>query len=426
MGEAGSVSGEGGLVELEVSTVAHGGVCVARLDGRVVFVADAIPGERVVAQLTDVSRDRFWRAATVRVLEASPHRREHVWAEGALDRAPEERAGGADFGHISLEHQRELKGRVLAEALERFASVSLRPAVEAVCDGSGWRTRVRLHVGADGVPGPFAQRSHRVVPVSGLPLAVEGVRGAAPLTARFAEGSTVDVVAPSVGEARVLVTERVVRGRARPRLWSPDGAGGDPGTITERVGDREFRLDAVGFWQVHYRAAETLSDAVVDLMDHDRFDAGADNLDLYGGVGLLASAMARVGGAATRVTTVESSARATAHASENLAWVSGADAVTARIDRFLRAAEEGGGAGSTVVLDPPRSGAGREVVELVARRSPAQVVYVACDPVAFARDVGFFAKRGWRLARVRAFDLFPHTHHVESIGLLLPEQFPPG
>src|SRR5690606_8110114 len=146
----------GDHVELEVTNVAHGGVGVARLDGRVVFVADAIPGERVVAELTDVSRATFWRAVTVRVVEASEHRREHVWAEASVDRAPAERAGGADFGHIALEHQRELKRRVLVEALERLArvptdaSVLASARVEPVCDGSGWRTRVRLHVGEDG------------------------------------------------------------------------------------------------------------------------------------------------------------------------------------------------------------------------------------------------------------------------------------
>lgn len=454
----------GGLVELEVTKVAHGGVGVARLDGRVVFVTGAIPGERVVALVVDASRDRFWRAATVEVLDASPHRRVHVWPEGSLDRAPGERAGGADFGHISLDHQRELKRQVLTEALGRFASVPAGAAggasaevaadvategaaaglwVEPVCDGAGWRTRARLHVGEDGVPGPFAERSHTVVPVTGLPLAVPALQEVAPLAARFEPGSAIDLVAPSVGDPLVIVTEPAHRGRdrgrgrgrgrargssgrPRPRLWSAGAVGAEPGTVTERVGEREFRLDAAGFWQVHYRAAETLSAAVTGMIDADRFDPGAENLDLYGGVGLLAAAIADVGGPATRVTTVESSPGATAHASANLASISGADAVTARVEVFLRGGAAGSAPGATVVLDPPRSGAGREVVDLIAERTPAQVVYVACDPVAFARDVGYFAERGWRLASLRAFDLFPHTHHVESIGLLLPDWSPDG
>lgn len=433
----------GERVELEVTKVAHGGVGVARLDGRVVFVSDAIPGERVVARVVDASREKFWRAATLEVLEASPHRREHVWAEASLERDPALRAGGADFGHIALDHQRELKRLVLTEALERFAGAAADVVVEPVCDGAGWRTRVRLQVGDDGVPGPFAERSHTVVPVASLPLAVPALREVAPLTARFEPGSTLDLVAPSVGDPLVIVTEprpgargRARRGRARGRgrgqgqargrrrVWSGGTWGAEPGTLAEWVRGREFLVDAGGFWQVHYRAAETLSGAVTDMIEPGRFDPLAGNLDLYGGVGLLAAAMAEVGGPATRVTTVESSPGATAHASTNLSWVSGADAVTARVEEFLRRGASGASPGATIVLDPPRSGAGREVVDLIAERTPAQVVYVACDPVAFARDVGYFAQRGWRLARLRSFDLFPHTHHVESIGLLLPESAP--
>src|SRR5436190_21625134 len=100
------------LVELDIDNVAHGGVTVARLDGRVVFVSDAIPGERVLARIADDSKASFWRADTVEVLTPSPDRRPHVWAAAALDRAPELRAGGAEFGHIALERQRSLKAQV--------------------------------------------------------------------------------------------------------------------------------------------------------------------------------------------------------------------------------------------------------------------------------------------------------------------------
>lgn len=105
----------GDEIELEITNIAHGGVSVARHDGRVVFVADAIPGERVRARVTEARKKSFARAVTLEVLEASPDRRPHVWPEAALERDPEERAGGAEFGHIALERQRSLKAQVLAE-----------------------------------------------------------------------------------------------------------------------------------------------------------------------------------------------------------------------------------------------------------------------------------------------------------------------
>jgi len=397
-------------VELEATKIAHGGISVARLDGRVVFVSDAIPGERVVARIADDAKANFWRADTVRVLEPSPHRRPHIWPEAAVDRDPDDRAGGAEFGHIELVHQRRLKAQVLAEALQRMAGLQRTVEVEGLPgadDGTGWRTRVRLHVAADGTVGPYAARSHRVIPVESLPLATEAVRQAAPLHEPFAGTDTVDVLAPSAGGARLIVGSQT------------------PSVIRERVGEREFRVDDSGFWQVHEAAAITLTLAVQQAIDPALFDPRAANLDLYGGVGLLAAAVGDAFGRTVRITTVESDARATDHAAENLAEWLGAVAVTARVEHWVRnLAQAGAGERSrlraaTVVLDPPRAGAGRAVLEALAAAGVAQLVYVACDPIAFARDVGTLAGLGYRLEGLRAFDLFPNTHHVEAVGTLI-------
>lgn len=409
----------GTRVEVEVTNVAHGGVAVARHEGRVIFVSDAIPGETVVAQITDDSKKAFWRADTVSVRSPSPHRQPHVWKAASVDRAPENRAGGAEFGHIELSHQRELKRQVLTDALARMAGIHSDVLVEPArlpapdggpADGTGWRTRVRLQVGEDGTPGPFSARSHRVIPVTELPLATPEVTAIAPLTERFPGARHVDLVAPSTGNPYVLVED----GRRRR-----------PITITERVGERDFRLDARGFWQVHRGAALTLTRAVQDAVDPLRFDPRADNLDLYGGVGLLAAALADGAGGSVRLTSVESDAAASAHAAQNLAeW--DAATVADRVDRYLRrrAASDGRDekaamAGATVLLDPPRSGAGKAVVDLLAQCAPAQLIYVACDPVALARDVALLKDRGYELDRLRAYDLFPHTHHVEAVARLV-------
>src|SRR6478609_9745145 len=106
-------------VDLDITNVAHGGVFVARHEGRVVFVPDTLPGERIRARISDRTHDRFWRGEAVEVLEAAPERQEHVWDAASIERAPGRRAGGAEFGHIRLEHQRELKRRVVEDALQR-------------------------------------------------------------------------------------------------------------------------------------------------------------------------------------------------------------------------------------------------------------------------------------------------------------------
>ncbi len=404
----------GRLLELEVTNVAHGGIAVARHEGRVVFVSDAIPGETVVARVSEDSKKSFWRADTVEVLQPSEHRRPHVWSAASIERDPADRAGGAEFGHIELTHQRELKRQVLADSLQRMAGVTTEVQVEALPgsagsgDGTRWRTRVRLHVDEEGRPGPFAARSHRVIEVQDLPLATEAVEAVAPLAERFRGEEHIEVVESSTSGARLIIGEQ------------------KPATIRERVGEREFQLDDRGFWQVHAFAAATLTDAVQAAIDPHLFEPRAFNLDLYGGVGLFSAAVGDRFGDTVRITSVESDAAATEHAGAQPCRVGGGkrghrrgwSAIWARLGASASASERARLREGTVILDPPRAGAGRAVVQSLADLDPAQVVYVACDPVAFSRDVALFAELGYQLRNLRAFDLFPNTHHVEAVGTL--------
>ncbi|WP_194411860.1 class I SAM-dependent RNA methyltransferase [Microbacterium cremeum] len=453
----------GDVIDLQITGVAHGGVFVGRHEGRVVFVPDAIPGERVRVRLTDTAKKSFWRGEVLEALDASEHRQPHVWRQADVDVAPEDRPGGADFGHIALAHQRELKLRVLLEALERFGGVTdvavgmtgagavlgsaddalARVLDEETPDGTGWRTRVSLHVDADGRIGPYAARSHRVVEVDDLPLATEQVERAA-LDLRGFPPGRVDLVQPADGRVRVVPRpERAPRpaGARGKRHPSPRATADKKNpareVVVEKVGRREFRVDAGGFWQVHRLAAHSLSDVVKNALRGLRadgpirregglwIDPDAWHLDLYGGVGLFAATLGDLGGPSTRVTSVESDARATEHAGENLAEWIGARAETGRVDRWLaRLASEASAtererlSRGVVLLDPPRSGAGREVVEHIAQLAPATVVYVACDPVALARDIGTFRASGYEPSRIDAVDLFPNSHHVEAVATL--------
>ncbi|PPG34939.1 23S rRNA methyltransferase [Rathayibacter sp. AY2B9] len=408
-------------MELDISNVAHGGVFVARHEGRVVFVPDVLPGERVRARISEVRHDSFWRAEALEVLEASEHRVEHVWPEAALDRRPEERVGGAELGHADLAYQRELKRLVLVDSFSRFARREVEVEVSPIrgddaSGGLGWRTRNRLHVDDDGRVGPYAARSHHVVTVESLPLATADSSLAAPLGERLAPGSVVDLVDAAGSEGAAVLVHDPSDKRARR----------DRTVVSEFVADRTFRVDRTGFWQVHRGAAAALFEAVQAAVDADAADPSAANHDLYGGVGLLAAALADRLGAGVRVTSVESDSRATEHALENLADQVGARAVTARVDRYLRdvvaqadTRERARWRAATVVLDPPRSGAGRAVTDALAELRPAQLVYVACDPVALARDVGALTGAGYELERLEGFDLFPHTSHVEAVARLV-------
>lgn len=407
MSQPGQLRSVGDVVELSVDAVAHGGHCVARHDGRVVFVRHALPGERVLVRLTECSDDaRFWRGEAIEVVVASPDR--------VVPRCPVSGpggCGGCDFQHVDLAAQRRLKATVVAEQLRRLAGIDMGPddieveAADPADDGLGWRTRMRLAVDAHGRAGLRAHRSHDVVALEDCPLAQPSLDLPAVLARRWPVEVEVSVVG---GDGREP-TVQTVRGRRSDPVSGP-------ARRREKAAGRTWQVSGAGFWQVHPRAADVLVAAVREALEPA---AGDTLLDLYSGVGLFAGALADALGPSGSAVAVELDSAALRDARRNLHDLPGVRLVQARVDRFLRS-DDAPAAVDIVVLDPPRSGAGREVCAAIAERGPRSVAYVACDPAALARDVATFDALGYELASLRAFDAFPMTHHVECVATLRP------
>lgn len=392
----------GRTFEAEVGSVAHGGHCVSRVEGRVVFVRHALPGEVVLVEVTEDKGGAFCRGDAVRVLKEAAER-----VEPPCPLAAPGLCGGCDWQHATPEFQRELKARVVAEQLSRLAGLERPVEVEALPGGSlDWRSRVRLVAGRDGRAGLRAHRSHRVVPLDDCPIAVPEAL-AAVLARRWRPGTELEVTRDGAGQTHVRELS-VVRGKRRAKQLSG-------GIAVQHAARRDWKLDAHGFWQVHPAAADTLAALVGEWAK-----ASQDGLawDLYSGVGLFAAVLAGQVGPRGAVVAVESGRRAVADGETALADLPQVSWRSGRVEHVLRNLE---GRPEVVVLDPPRSGAGREVVESIVERGPARVVYVACDPAALARDLATFAGSGYRLAELRAFDAFPMTHHIECVALVVPE-----
>ncbi|MCG5436976.1 class I SAM-dependent RNA methyltransferase [Micromonospora foliorum] len=399
---------EADRVELTVDAVAPGGHCVARVDGQVVFVRHALPGERVIAEVTEVHRG-FVRADAVTVLDPSPDR-----VEPPCPYAKPGACGGCDLQHVAPAAQLAWKTAVVREQLVRLGGLTdveldrLGVRVEALPGGLlGWRSRVRYAVDAADRAGLLKHRSHEVVPIDRCRIAHPAIQQLPVLTptgARWPSAEAVETIASTGGD--VTVTEI--------REGVPTPVSG-PTEVREVAAGRDWTLPASAFWQVHPAAADALCTAVLELLDPQ---PGETAWDLYGGAGLFAAALAsRVGDA--RITLVESSRDGVDAARANLADLPQIEVVAARVETALTRRRITGPV-DVVVLDPPRSGAGAQVVRDIVAAGPRAVAYVACDPAAFARDVRTFADLGWRLAALRGFDLFPMTQHVEQVGLLLP------
>ncbi|HET6908018.1 MAG TPA: TRAM domain-containing protein [Mycobacteriales bacterium] len=372
-----------------VERVAHGGSCVGHApDGRVVFVRHALPGERVQVVVTE-ERKTYLRADAVDVLEASPHR-----VAAPCSHAGPGKCGGCDWQHATLAHQRVMKAAVVAEQLRRLAHIDREVTVEPVADnvdGLHWRTRMRFVVDDEGRLGLRRQRSHEIEPISDCLISAPAIDVPELLGRDWPAHAEVTVDVSNTGQRAVAI-------------------GRHPDTLVERAVDRDWQVPIGGFWQVHVGAADTLADAVLSMAGPR---AGERALDLYSGVGLFAGALAAAG---ATVTAVESDRRAVLAAQSNLADLD-ATVVGQRVDRYL---DRSPGRVDIVVLDPPRRGAGQEVVQQVASLRPRIVVYVACDPSALARDTAALSARGYLLDDLRAFDLFPMTAHVECVAGFVP------
>ncbi len=389
----------GRTIELEVGAVAHGGHCVARAEGRVVFVRHALPGERVMASVTEDKGGSFCRADAIEVLEASPER-----VEPPCPLAAPGECGGCDWQHASPGHQRELKAAVVAEQLQRLAKIEREVVVEALDGGPlDWRSRVRLVAGKDGRAGFREHHSHRVIPIDDCPITVPGALDDV-VSRKWRPGAEIEVT--SDGEGRTHLRElSTVKGRKQSRQLTG-------GSAVQHAAGRDWRFDAHGFWQVHPAAADTLAGVVAEWAEAPR-DGVA--WDLYAGVGLFASVLAEQVGPRGRVLAVESGRRAVSDGEENLADLPQVHWRSGRVEHLLADAPK---PVDVVVLDPPRKGAGKAVVESIVEGSPDRIVYVACDPAALARDIALFAEHGYGLVDLRAFDAFPMTHHVECVALL--------
>lgn len=413
--------------ELRIDSVGHGGVFVGRAEGRVVFVRRTLPGERVRVRVTEDKGGSFCRAEVLEVLEAAPDR-----VEDACPAASRHGAGCCDLSHVAPAAQRLLKQEVLAQQLERVARLPRRVPVVALPgsgDGTGWRTRVRLAVDADGAAGYRRYRGSGVVTDPGCPQVAEGVLDGI-AAARWLPGAELTVVLDDDGRRHIVETAppRTTRGarsgggrrataarRAAGAERRPERVVEGGGSAVQRVDGREWRLAPTGFWQAHRAAAQAYSDLVREWTEQV---PGAVAWDLYGGAGVFAAVLAeRTAGG--RVEVVESSAQSVRDGRDALAGLPGVRFHHARVEAALPRLAEEGGAPAVVVLDPPRSGAGRAVVAGLAQAGAARVIHAGCDPAAFARDLALYTEHGYRVEELRAWDGFPMTHHFESFALLV-------
>lgn len=357
-------------MQVRVEKVAHGGHFIARNDGQVIFIRDTAPGELVEIEITSKAKG-FLRANVLKVIESSPERITPPCPYSG-------RCGGCDFQHLNLPYQRALKAEVIKEQFSRIAKLDIEVQVHEVLPTTRYRTHIRGVANESGDFGIFASRSHEIIPIKDCLIASE-----------------------SLGVAKIAVDKHEPM---RP-VEVPEG------DQVREVKGKKLKVKAGAFWQRHINAPEVLTDAFLNLA---KLEPGEHLLDLYGGVGLFSAVAIDLLGNAGRIDLIENSTPATDSALENFQSYQNVNVINSDVAKALKRIKHA----DVVVLDPPRAGAGAEVVDQIMRINPKRIVYVACDPASLARDVQRFVANGWQLTQIDGYDLFPMTQHIETVCLL--------
>lgn len=412
--------------EVRIERYADQGRCVAHIDGRVVFVRFALPGELVRIELDEPHDrdDRFWTGEVIEVLEPSEDRVAPAWPlAGPL--AMGGGVGGADLVHVSLHGQLKWKAITVSEQMSRLGHIDVAVPINRMpgdeeLGGLHWRTRIEMIADDNGKPSMRRRGTHIRVPIDTMPLASKALLDIAEREhvwdGGFTPGSQIRLSVPEPrGEAplpddyAVLVDGELRSGQQ---------------LLTEQVPVHgtmfTYHVDAGGFWQMHRKAPIALVSHVIDLVNNQLQGKNDPVIwDLYSGSGLFTLPLATLTGEHTAMFSVEGAPTAVKNAQRNLKAmnVTNVDARIGDVSRTLNHVPADLAQPDVVVLDPPRAGAKAKVCRQIAASGAAHVVYIACDPTSLARDTATLVAEGYQLKDIRAFDIYPMTHHVETVAL---------
>lgn len=460
-------------VTMRIERYADQGRCVGHLDGRVVFVRFALPGELVVVRMDEPMRAKahFFTGEVVEVLEPSADRVEPQWKlAGPL--AQGGGVGGADLIHVSLPGQIRWKASVIANQFQRLAhmdvsasdiTVERMPGDEEL-NGFNWRTRMELVADDEGRLSMRKRESHDRIAVDTMPLASRAVLAVADSldlwNRKFEPNSQIRLAVPeprvdglefgvsddkaalldAIGENYALiVNDELIAGSALLRERVRVAVDGD----SSRMRTFDYDVDARGFWQIHRAAPEHLVNYVLGLVRSALGGRTKNTVlwDLYSGSGLFTiplATLANVGGDVdgsaepARVLSIEGAPIAVKNARRNIGRAGLSKDIVEALEgdvaqtlesQIFKASKSSKivrrfAHPDVVVLDPPRAGAKAQVCKQIAKSGVRSVVYIACDPTSLARDVGTFRELGYSVQSLRAFDLYPETHHTESVAIL--------
>lgn len=391
--------------------IVFGGDCIAKIDGKTVFVPFALPGETLCAEITESRRD-YDRARIVEILDPSPHRtnpRCHLYGK----------CGGCNFMHCESSAQIDYRKQILRDCFLR-AGIGEIPEIESV-EGPHFGYRARFQF-TDG--GLLGRGTKNVIAIEHCPVAENAINGwlsAVPQKSRprgrvhvfgssFCGGHVTCADADNSGGEHSFKNHRhgITKQKSKKARQVFSGTIISPqNTVTVTLAGKHVSFDVRGFFQSNMFVLEKA------LPEICKFSESKNIVDIYSGCGTFSVFLA---GGAHNIALVEHNRDALVFAEQNLA---GAAHESFGLSGAKWAAQSGKAAFDGVVIDPPRSGIEREVVQWLCEKKPCRINAVSCNPSTHARDIAALVKSGYRLERLLLLDFYPQTSHVESAAFLV-------
>ncbi len=388
-------------IELELTEMVYGGNALAKDDGRAVFVTGGLPGERVLATITQ-DRGRYAFAVVDEILTPSPYR--------LTPRCPYFRArtcGGCQWQHIEYDQQLLYKTNIVKAQFRRIGKFEDAPVLPMIASPEAWfyRTHVTYHSSSAGELGFIAPDDHTITPIEECYIIrpeLLAMRGAIHTTA-----GRVRCMVGSDGSEQVVSLSDDASPLAADNADDETIAPPSADKVTFTMHGTAFRVSAGSFFQVNLAQAARVVGLVVDQLDLSGRELV---LDLYAGVGLFTAFLAQ---GAKHVMAVELAPSAVSDARLNLAHLTNVDIYEGATEVMLPRIK---GKFDAAVIDPPRAGMHAKATEALIALSPRRIAYVSCDPSTLARDARLLANAGYTLTHVQPIDMFPHTYHIECIA----------
>ena len=380
----------GEILTLDIGNIANGGHFVARHDNQIIFVRHAISGETAKVKVTAIN-SRFAFGDAVEILKPSKDR-----VPPPCQYAHPEGCGGCDFQHINYDVQSDLKKEVLKDQFKRITKIDISPEIIIVnpSDGLHWRSRLNLAISENKKVGLRAHKSNSIIEINECLIALKEINKSDIFSANWDSEENLKISCSNTNQINISQFNKSIIG---------------PEKLTENVDNNEYTISPKSFWQSHINAPGLL---LQQVMKEANIQQDEIVCDLYGGVGLFTLPISKLIGKNGQVHLIEMNDTCIEDANNMFEHIDNVFIHHGTVEQKLGSVKKI----DTIILDPPRNGVSKQVMNQMIEKKPHTIIYVSCNPSTLARDSKVLLDNKYSLNNIVGLDLFPMTHHIESVA----------